>query len=135
MAKSDADSNREFVEAEARMADRLRATPHAVAAFYDRRIGRIVVRLSTGLELAFPPHLAQGLGGARPADLADIEVSPTGLGLHFPRLDADLYVPGLMEGVFGSRSWSGGPARHPESAVPTSPPRDRKPKSPVRRAS
>jgi len=92
--------------AEERMAERRRATPHAVAATYDRRIGRVVVRLSTGLALAFPPHPAQGLEGARPAELATIEISPTGLGLHFPRLDADLYVPALLESVFGSETWT-----------------------------
>jgi hypothetical protein len=25
--------------------------------------------------------------------------------LHWPRLDADLYLPALMEGVIGSRRW------------------------------
>jgi hypothetical protein len=33
---------------------------------------------------------------ARPADLAVIEISPTGLGLRFPVLDADTYVPALL---------------------------------------
>ena len=28
---------------------------------------------------------------------------PNGLGLHWPQLDADLYVPALIEGAFGSR--------------------------------
>ena len=88
------------------MAERRRTTPHAVRAAYDRRIGRIRVELSNGLELAFPPHLAEGLEGARPADLAVVEISPTGLGLHFPQLDADLYVPALLEGVFGSATWT-----------------------------
>ncbi len=83
-----------------------RATgPVAVSARYDRGRGRIVVGLSTGLELAFPPHMAEGLSGAPPAALADIQITPSGLGLHWPRLDADLYVPGLLEGVFGSRRW------------------------------
>ncbi|MFM9973769.1 MAG: DUF2442 domain-containing protein [Beijerinckiaceae bacterium] len=96
----------ELQQAEARLADRRKAQPHAVAARYDRRIGRIVIRLSNDLELAFPPHLVQGLETARPADLADIEISPAGLGLYFPRLDADLYVPALLEGVFGSERWA-----------------------------
>ena len=39
------------------------------------------------------------------SDLSKIEITPTGLGLHWPRLDADLYLPALMEGVFGSRRW------------------------------
>lgn len=108
----------ELCQAEARLADRRKAQPHAVAARYDRRIGRIVIRLSNDLELAFPPHLAQGLETARPADLAEIEISPAGLGLHFPQIDADLYVPALLEGLFGSERWeaarmgrSGGQAR------------------------
>ncbi|MBP7521851.1 MAG: hypothetical protein KA896_15595 [Leptothrix sp. (in: Bacteria)] len=26
-------------------------------------------------------------------------------GIHVPALDADLYVPGLLQGLFGSRAW------------------------------
>lgn len=37
--------------------------------------------------------------------LAKIKVSPNGLGLHRPLLDADLYVPGLIEGAFGTGRW------------------------------
>lgn len=83
----------------------LAATPTVVAARYDRRVGRIVVALSSGLEIAFRPHDAQGLEAARPAQLAGIEISPSGLGLHFPALDADLYLPALLEGFLGSRRW------------------------------
>lgn len=95
---------KEFAQAEARMRA-LRQAGHAVAARYDRRTSRIVVRLNTRLELAFPPALAEGLADAAPADLADIEISPAGLGLHWPKLDADLYIPALLQGVFGSRRW------------------------------
>jgi len=49
--------------------------------------------------------LAQGLEHATPAELANIEISPLGTGLHWPDLDADLYVPGLLSGVFGSNRW------------------------------
>jgi len=98
-------SDAEIEQAESRMQALLAATPHATAARYDRRVARIMVTLSNGLELAFPPHLAEGLADAKPADLAVIEISPTGLGLHWPALDADLYVPSLLEGVFGSPQW------------------------------
>lgn len=91
--------------AEARMKKRLESGPRAISARYDRRVSRIVVKLDTGVELAIPPHLVQGLANARPEDLTDIEVTPTGLGLHFPKLDADIYVPALLEGVLGSRRW------------------------------
>lgn len=98
-------SERELHEAEARMQERLGAGPRAIAARYDRRASRIVVALSSGVELAFPPRLAEGLSGAQPNDLDEIEITPTGLGLHFPRLDADLYVPALLQGVLGSNAW------------------------------
>jgi hypothetical protein len=37
--------------------------------------------------------------------LNKIEISPSGYGLHFPKLDADLYPPSLLEGAFGSERW------------------------------
>ena len=92
-------------QAEARMQKRRDAGPRAVSAHYDRRVGRVVVQLNTGVELGFPPSLAEGLAQARPKDLVDIEVSPAGTGLHFPLLDVDLYVPALLEGILGSRKW------------------------------
>ena len=51
------------------------------------------------------PRLAQGLSDASPDSLAEIEISPAGLGLHWPQLDADVYLPALLQGVFGSKSW------------------------------
>ena len=78
-------------------------TLRAASACYERRRDRIVVVLSNGLELAFPPEIAEGLAGAKPADLSRIEITPTGLGLHWRRLDADLYLPALLEGAFGTR--------------------------------
>jgi hypothetical protein len=95
----------EFAAATRRAAERRATEPVAVAARYDRRRDRIVVSLNTGLELAFPPHIAQGLEKAAAADLRDIEISPSGFGIHFPKLDADLYLPAMLQGVFGSKSW------------------------------
>ena len=34
--------------------------PVATSVRYDRRIGRVVIALSSGLELAFSPQMAQG---------------------------------------------------------------------------
>ena len=75
------------------------------SAHYDRRIGRIVIQLNTNLDVAFSPRDAQGLENATPAELSAIEVSPSGFGIHFPKLDADLYLPSLLEGFLGSRKW------------------------------
>ena len=82
-----------------------REAGHALSARYDRHRRRVIVQLSTDIELTFPAALAEGLADASPGDLAEIEVGPSGLGLHWPRLDADLHVPALLRGVLGSRSW------------------------------
>lgn len=95
----------EFEAANRRAEERKRKGPSATAARYDRRIGRVVIVLSTGLEIAFSPHDVQGLEGAKPDQLADIEISPSGQGFHFPHLDADLYLPALLDGFLGSRKW------------------------------
>jgi hypothetical protein len=88
--------------------DLLKTAPRAVAARYDRRRDRVVISLVNGVEFTFPPQIAQGLDKAGPSELAAIEIDPDGLGLHWPKLDADLYVPGLLEGAFGSRNWMAG---------------------------
>ncbi len=95
----------ELKAANKRAAAHLSRTPTAVAAHYDSRTGRLVVDLNTGLQIAFKPQDAQGLEEAQPEQLAKIEISPSGLGLHFPDLDADLYLPGLLEGLLGSKKW------------------------------
>ncbi len=93
-----------FAEAERRMATAQEAT-RAVTARFDRRTSRVVVRLSSGVEITVPVGLVEGLTGASKDDLSEIEISPAGLGLHWPKLDADLYVPGLLQGIFGSKRW------------------------------
>jgi hypothetical protein len=95
----------EIKAANKRAAARRAKTPTAVGARYDRRIGRLVIDLSTGLSISFNPHEAQGLEEAKPEQLAKIEISPSGFGLHFPALDADIYLPGLLEGFLGSQKW------------------------------
>jgi hypothetical protein len=89
-----------------RRGERVRASaPKAIAARYDRASGRIVIHLSSRLDVSFSPRDAQGLENAKPSQLDEIEISPSGLGIHFPKLDADLYLPSLLEGFLGSRRW------------------------------
>lgn len=79
--------------------------PHAVSANYDRKTGRVVIHLSSNLIVSFSPGDVEGLEFAKPSQLDEIEISPSGFGIHFPALDADVYVPGLLEGFLGSKSW------------------------------
>lgn len=79
--------------------------PAVVAVRYDRRIARIVISLASGLDIAFAPRDVQGFENAHPADLVDAEISPSGFGVHFPKIDADIYIPALIEGFLGSKNW------------------------------
>jgi hypothetical protein len=97
---------RNEIELANRRGERMRSEfPHAVAARYDRQSRKVEIELSSKLTLSFSPDDAQGLENARPSQLEVIEVSPSGFGVHFPKLDADLYIPGLLEGLMGSKKW------------------------------
>ncbi len=93
-----------FARAEARGEARLRG-PRAESALYDAARNRVIVRLTTGVEISFAPDDAQGLQHASGDDLATIEMDAFGLGIHVPAPDADLSVPALLEGVVRSKTW------------------------------
>jgi Protein of unknown function (DUF2442) len=95
----------DFDRANERAKDLQVTVPRAVAARYDRGLGRIVIRLSSKLDVAFSPRDAQGLENATPSQLDKIEITPSGLGIHFPKLDADIYLPALLEGFLGTKKW------------------------------
>lgn len=98
-------SNEVFEAANQRGTVKKSAYQTVVAVRYDRRICRVVVSLASGLDLTFSPRDAQGLENSNPADFVDIQISASGLGIHFPKLDADIYIPALIEGFLGSKSW------------------------------
>src|SRR6266852_3718550 len=98
-------SRDDFKRANQRAKDLKARIPRAVSAHYDRKTGRIVIHLSSKLIVSFAPADAEGLEGAQPSQLKEIEISPSGFDLHFPAVDADLYVPGLLEGFLGSKAW------------------------------
>ena len=81
------------------------ARPKAIAARYDAARDLVEIALGDGTFFSFPPRLTQALADAAPGQLTEIEVVGAGTGLHFPTIDADLYIPALVEGVFGSKAW------------------------------
>src|ERR1700748_3778426 len=74
----------------------------AVSSRYRRATEKLEVEYDNGVLVIIPVALIEGLAGASAADLSRIEITPSGWGLHFPRLDADIYVPALFEGIYGS---------------------------------
>ena len=98
-------NDQKFKDANKRAAEKQSATPLAISAHYDRRLERIVVELSSGVGVMFAPIHVQGLEHTPVKDIGKIEVTPSGLGIRFPALDIDLYLPALLEGMLGTKQW------------------------------
>ncbi|TAM89291.1 DUF2442 domain-containing protein [bacterium] len=65
----------------------------------------IVIELGTGVEIAIPRRLLQGVEKATPAQAADVKIDEFGSTLRWKSLDVDHYVPRLIDGVSGTRQW------------------------------
>ena len=76
-----------------------------IAAKYDSQQYQIIINFSDGSKFRFSSQLGQGLQNATPEQLAEVEVTPSGQGLHWETLDADLSIPDLLQGVYGNRKW------------------------------
>ena len=103
--KTDPQLEAQFDVAEARGQDLMTTAVRAAEARYDHATGRVTLELTNGCAYAFPAQLVQDLNGATDDQLADVEVDGLGFNLHWPALDADLYVPALVSGLFGTRDW------------------------------
>ncbi len=70
-----------------------------ISASYSR--GRVLVRMQNGLDFSFPIRGNLRLEGKAVEKLKHIELSP--FGLHWPDLDEDLSIRGILEGRYGQR--------------------------------
>ena len=64
-----------------------------------------ILKLSDGRRHVIPREKLQGMQSATTKQLARVEILGGGTGLHWPDLDADFYVPGLLRGVYGTKKW------------------------------
>lgn len=102
----------------------LKQSPTALTAPYEPKIGQVIITLNTGRQFLLDPAKTEGLQGASRAALRKIKIVGPGLGIYFPKLDIDVYIPGLLQGHFGSKKWAaaqlgraGGSARSKEKAA------------------
>jgi hypothetical protein len=79
--------------------------PRAASARYDAPGKRLIVELRDGAILQIPVHLLQGVAGGDAQEIAAVEIWGDGYALHWEELDADITVPGLVAGIFGTRKW------------------------------
>jgi Protein of unknown function (DUF2442) len=77
----------------------------AESVHYDRSGDLVVIKLKNGAIFSFPPRLAQGLENATPEQLDDVWLSASGSSIHWESLDADFNIPGLVAGIFGTKTW------------------------------
>ena len=70
--------------------------PRAKGAFYDRESELVVIHLQNGESFSFSPLTVEELARGSADDLAQMEVSPLGDGLHWEALDADIGVIALQ---------------------------------------
>lgn len=73
----------------------------ATAARYDRRRDAVILMMRSGAEATIPRVLIPVVADAGPRTAADVELSPLGTSLRFPRIDADFAVQGLIRRAFG----------------------------------
>ncbi|MHC1778581.1 MAG: DUF2442 domain-containing protein [Lentimicrobium sp.] len=71
----------------------------AVKAWYENQM--ICILLSDKKEIRFPVELNTKLKRATDAQRNNIEIICNGTGLHWPELDEDLSLTGIVEGRFG----------------------------------
>lgn len=101
----DEELQRQIAEAKEQAVVYCSVEPRAESAEYDRTSGNVVIHLQHGAMFSFPAGLGQGLTGASPEELAEVEVTSSGTGLHWETLDADLSVPALLNGIYGNAAW------------------------------
>lgn len=65
--------------------------------------GKIRITMASGLEISFPIEGNPRLEGKVHEQLDHIEVSP--YGLHWPDLDEDLSIRGILSGNYGQRPY------------------------------
>src|SRR5271157_3490068 len=77
----------------------------AVRVVYEKRADLVTLQLDDGVRISIPRKLLEGLQDASPAQLAKVELLGRGTGIHWPLLDVDHYVPGLLNHIFGNSRW------------------------------
>jgi hypothetical protein len=63
------------------------------------RDGKIVIVFENGMEVRFPMEKNPRLARGNSKQLGNVEISP--FGLHWPDLDEDLSIKGIVNGNFG----------------------------------
>jgi len=100
-----------FRAARARGQARARDASGVIEASYERDADAIRLLFRGGGAMTIPRSLVPGLARQPIPALESITVSPAGDALLWPAIDADVYVPGLVERAFGHRLFAAAAGR------------------------
>lgn len=92
-----------FDKARARGAAEREGAPCAVTARYSAQRGVFTIAFDNGTELSVRPAAVQGLEGAADDELADIELTPGGFGLLWPKANVAHSVAALLADALGTK--------------------------------
>jgi hypothetical protein len=98
-------SEAEFEAIATRTAEENALRPRAIHVAFLPERHRVWIEMTNGLEVTFDPSRHQELVGATPEQLTQVEVSGRGSAIYFPQLDASIYIPGLLQGLTGTKRW------------------------------
>jgi hypothetical protein len=79
--------------------------PRVIRVQYETKEDLVSLYFADGLKISIPRKQLQGLERANRPQLTKIEIVGNGTGLHWPLLDVDHYVLGLLEHRFGTNRW------------------------------
>lgn len=100
-----------FKAARARGEARAQDASALVDAHYDRKSDAVFLIFRGGGSMTIPRHAIPGLERQPASALEAMTLSPAGDALLWPAIDADVYVPGLVERVFGNRLFAAAAGR------------------------
>lgn len=79
--------------------------PRVARVLYEAKEDLVSLYFADGLKVSIPRKHLQGLERASLSQLSKIEIVGNGTGLHWPLLDVDHYVLGLLQHRFGTQRW------------------------------
>jgi len=65
----------------------------------------VIMTMSSGRRVAIPREEIQVLKTAPRSKVSQVEIENFGTALHWPQLDLDLSVEGLLRGIKGTKPW------------------------------
>lgn len=83
------------------------ADPRVTEIYYDPKpqFDLFVLKLSDGSRTFIGREKLQGLQNAKKSQIANVEILGNGTGLHWPDLDLDYSISGLLSRIYGNKQW------------------------------